>query len=104
MVEVDALFMMVNFQSEGLTCGLIYDLKIDRSPLYEFTWNKLISLKVSFYFFVLLRLLRDRLSTKDNLASREKISRVIYRVSGYRLLESSQHLFVECKFFVMFGI
>ncbi|XP_024626839.1 uncharacterized protein [Medicago truncatula] len=63
----------------------------------DLVWHKQVPLKVSIFAW---RLIRDRLPTKSNLASRGILSsEACLCVSGCGLLEDARHLFLSCRFF-----
>jgi len=63
----------------------------------ELMWHKQVPLKVSVFAW---RLIRDRLPTKANLATRGVISTTdIYCVSECGHVETAEHLFLSCSTF-----
>jgi len=63
----------------------------------DLIWHKNVLLKVSLFAW---RLLRNRLSTKDNLFKRHAISHASKLcVTGCGSMESAHHLFLDCSFF-----
>jgi hypothetical protein len=63
----------------------------------DLLWHRQVPLKMSMFAW---RLLRDRLPTKVNLAAQGIITLEAHScVSGCSITESSQHLFISCRFF-----
>ncbi|GAU34816.1 hypothetical protein TSUD_394420 [Trifolium subterraneum] len=63
----------------------------------DLIWHPQVPLKVSILAW---RLLRDRLPTKANLVTRDILSsEAHFCVSGCRMVESAQHLFLSCSTF-----
>jgi len=81
--------------SYNLLCSQVLP---DYSSVSEFIWHKQVSLKVSLFAW---RLIQNRLHTKDNLHRCDIIiidSRAC--MAGCGSLESIEHLFLDCQFFI----